>query len=192
MWGIAPQSFLKINANFCEMETNKIIKGVDAKIDLVTGLCRPPSLKKILEHGTCCGVKRFHFVHCELGEKSFLDSKMLKPDNYNEQILLGLSQSHCYYQFPEVIIYRSFHEFLQNISKLPATRFCLEKNAESGLENPLNNDVTIAVGPERGFTDNEIQFLNQNSFKNAVVSKTTLRVEYAVLYALAQLEFLTF
>ena len=64
--------------------------------DLLVGLCRPLTVKKILEHGTTAGVGQFHFMNTTLSESSYAKSKILQPEHYKKYFYLGLAQSRFY------------------------------------------------------------------------------------------------
>ena len=56
------------------------------------------------------------------------------------------------------------------------------------LKVEKNRHYVIAIGPEGGWNDFEIQFMIKNGFQEFKLSKNVLRVETAVTAALAQLE----
>jgi RsmE family RNA methyltransferase len=145
-------------------------------------------MKKILEHGTTYGVHRFHFYKATLSEKSYLDSKIFEAASIEEHTKLGLSQSTIYAKIPSVTTYKynpakNFESDSQN--------FILDLNGkETFMEQKINFDLPIAlsVGPERGFTREDINHFTNAGFKSIKISKTVLRVEHAIYSALAQLE----
>ena len=60
-----------------------------------------------------------------------------------------------------------------------------------GLFSQNYSRVVIAIGPEGGWNDFEIDLITDLNFKHYTLGKSILRVEYAVTAALAQLEMLT-
>jgi 16S rRNA (uracil1498-N3)-methyltransferase len=162
----------------------------ESSIQLLIGLSRPPTLKKILEHGACMGVKSFYFFHSELSEKSYKDSKILGLEESTKLLHLGLSQSNTYYQLPEIKIFSSLHEA---VNEIPPHHQCfiLDKNSQNKFTKS-SQDISLCFGSERGLTKNEMDFLLKKNFISVKVSATTLRVEHAVYYSLAQLEFINF
>lgn len=60
------------------------------------------------------------------------------------------------------------------------------KNLKSVLDNtPRPNSVLVLIGPEGGFSRNEVEFLISNGFKTASLGGTTLRTETAGIVALS-------
>ncbi|MBF0297707.1 MAG: RNA methyltransferase [Oligoflexia bacterium] len=77
----------------------------------IIGLSRPPTLKKIFEHGTTMGVTSFHLLSTTLTEKSYLSSKVLNQEEFELYLELGLSQSSLYYNIPNVEVYKNIEQF---------------------------------------------------------------------------------
>ncbi|MBF0205333.1 MAG: RNA methyltransferase [Oligoflexia bacterium] len=174
------------------------------RIHLFVALCRPPTMKKILEHASCMGVDSFHFFLSHLSEKSYLQSKILDEKNYRRLIHLGLSQSAHYCQEPKVYFYNSIKE-IKFLSGDNYHHYLLDPDA-SDTFNSLNSpnspnspnftphscspsyNISLAIGGERGLSSAEKEFFCCNNFQKIKVSAATLRVEMAIFYALAQLE----
>ena len=62
-------------------------------VNLIVGLSRPQTCKKVLELGSSMGVKSFRFLEGELSEKSYAQSKIFQNNAFEKYILNGLSQS---------------------------------------------------------------------------------------------------
>ncbi len=153
---------------------------------LIVGAIRPQSMKKVLEYGTCLGVRKFIFIEAQLSEKSFLSSKVFEKETILKHCLLGLSQSAYYSVLPEVEVCEKL-----DFSLLTGPRFLLSADAPQTFNSLSTSDttaVTLAIGPERGFTNKEEeQFLSQ-SFQKMKIARSILRTELACLAALSQLE----
>ena len=98
--GLANGEIESINLQEAKIKITARYEGLKSEIQLQIGLCRPPSMKKILEHGTSLGVNHFNFFKTELAEKSYLDSKVF--DKVESLTELGLAQSGHYYLAPKV------------------------------------------------------------------------------------------
>lgn len=155
--------------------------GLHSDVHLQVGLCRPPTIKKVLEHGTSLGVNKFEFFKANLSEKSYLDSKVFER---KEQYLhLGLAQSGTYFNLPEV--YTSL-EFSLSKNK---QKFFLSFNTDQNLSDydiNYNDPITFAIGPERGWTANEEQVLKENDYLPIKIAESILRVEIATFVLLGQ------
>lgn len=55
----------------------------------------------------------------------------------------------------------------------------------------LNQSVTICIGPEGGFEENEIAFLNEIGYSNCSLGQSILRAETASCYVLSAIEYQT-
>ena len=82
--GPAELEVLEMGSQSCVLKVLQVleIKGGRGP-KLVVGLCRPQTLKKLFEHGTTMGVSEFHIVMAKLSETSFLNSKVLRPDEFS-------------------------------------------------------------------------------------------------------------
>lgn len=162
--------------------------GRDRPYHLIIGLSRPPTCQKILEHGSTLGVCAFHFFPAELSEKSYQDSKLFQNQAYLKYLYKGLAQAGTMSEVPEVTLEREFP--LARISSR-AQRYVLDHRSDENFiqHGPdLNSPVVLAIGPERGWTQRELERLESWQFKSTYVSSSILRVEHAVFTALGQLE----
>jgi 16S rRNA (uracil1498-N3)-methyltransferase len=159
-------------------------------LSIMVGLSRPPTMKKIIEHGSTMGVGRFFFVKTQLADPNFANSKVLSLESIKSLTLLGLSQSRCYAHPPS----------FEHLSKVeipldaPKLRFYLSLNTDktfldySAEIRGSYPELFIAVGPERGWTLEEERLLEAQDCFPIKLSQSTLRVEHAVFASLAQLE----
>lgn len=174
----------KNSARLCLIEQ---FPGQIAPYHLLMGLSRPPTCKKVLEHGTSLGVSSFHFFKAELSEKSYLDSKLFSEEKYHELLNLGLSQSSIYFQTPTFELSKYFPS---NFEKYPQ-KYLLSLEAGkkfNELKPNFDEPILLAVGPERGWTESEEAFFLKQGFTPIKISPSTLRVEIATFAALGQLE----
>jgi 16S rRNA (uracil1498-N3)-methyltransferase len=151
---------------------------------LLIGAIRPQSLKKVLEYGTCLGVKEFIFFETALCEKSFLDSKVFDDEHLKKHCLLGLEQSALYSSLPKISVCKK-----PDLNKLPLDRYILSAEGNQNFaEIKQANDLCLAIGPERGFTQKEEEDFIGHGFKRIKIARSILRTELACLAALSQLE----
>lgn len=160
-------------------------------LTMIVGLSRPPTLKKILEHGTTMGVGHFIFTETELTEKSYRQSKVLEESKAREIMLLGLSQARTLAHLPKLTILQGLHQ----LSQLPAQRYFFSLSAQKTLLHHQPDPklaTAFAIGPERGWTYDEERQLLEMGFHSTLLSRSVLRVEHAVFSALAHWELLQF
>jgi 16S rRNA (uracil1498-N3)-methyltransferase len=157
--------------------------------NLVVGLSRPQTVRKILEHATTFGANRIHFFKAELSEKSYQDSKALSEEK-DFLVRAGLSQSALYYQLPEIKVdkYNPANGYSSYSQKYILDLEGAENFLAISDQLDFNSPITLAIGPERGFIKADIERFHQAGFKSIKVSSSILRVEHAVYSAISQLE----
>ena len=154
---------------------------------LLIGTPRPPTARRLLKDLTTLGVASLHFTPTDLGEKSYLQSSLWTKNEYRENLLEGAQQGESTH-LPEVHTHRNLHEALK---ALPAggLRIApdLPKHGLSQLTWPVTppETVTIAVGPERGWTEKERIYLGENNFQTMNLGPRNLRTETASLTAVS-------
>lgn len=192
--GLTTGEIIELCDSHCRLKLSEIIPGHTQWFNLVTGLSRPQTSKKILEHATTFGVNKIHFFKASLSEKSYMDSKIFTSKEYEEYMLAGLSQSGIYTSMPEFILdkynpaqsYKDVDPGQKFILDLKGAHNFLDMNAEIDFQKP----VTLAVGPERGFVSEDIARFHEVGFKSVKISSSILRVEHAIYSAVSQLELL--
>jgi 16S rRNA (uracil1498-N3)-methyltransferase len=180
----------ELSDNHCKLKLSAITPGEEQWFDLVVGLSRPQTTKKILEHATTFGARSFHFFKAALSEKSYLDSKIFENLAYEEFLLTGLSQAAIYTDLPKFKLekYNPAEQYLNAPQK-----FILDlKTDKSFLDTEIDftRPVTLAIGPERGFINEDIERFHHAGFTSIKISSSILRVEHAVYSAVSQLELL--
>ncbi|KZY39495.1 16S rRNA (uracil(1498)-N(3))-methyltransferase [Alcanivorax sp. HI0083] len=152
-------------------------------LSLLMALPRPKMLKRILIDATSLGIKRIVLINSWKVDKSYWQTPNLKADLLREKMILGLEQARDT-RLPELILAPRFKPFVED---------SLGKWAGSGqriLAHPgddyptlpcdLSEPVTLAVGPEGGWTDYEVDMLQRQGFACHRFGARILRVETAL------------
>jgi RsmE family RNA methyltransferase len=159
------------------------------KIFLYSAYQRPQTLKKILQLSATVGVSEIHFFPMQKSEKSYENSSLWKNESYKKEFILGLEQGKKI-QMPKLFLHKSFH-FLQkeNILGFKILLDLLGKKI-AVYENEIQkaDSISIALGPESGLTEADSSFFQNLGFSPCKLSNHVLRSEYALAFALAQLE----
>ena len=145
-------------------------------ITLLIGMVRPISMRRILREAVSLGVGRLILTPTDTGEKSYTQAGLYTNGEYRSILLDGAMQS-GFCQLPEVIFGSSLDEELPT----QGVRIALDNVEGSvGLDHiPIDSTsgVTLAVGPERGFSDRERVLFQERGFILARFGERILRTE---------------
>lgn len=149
---------------------------------LVLALPRPKVMRRVLQAVTTLGVKRLVLVAAWRVEKSYWESPLLADAAVREELVLGLEQAGDTI-LPIVSLYRLFKPFVED--ELPALaagsrRLVAHPGAPSECPRAVREAVTLAIGPDGGFTEYEIEKLGAEGFEPVSLGPRILRVEQAV------------
>jgi RsmE family RNA methyltransferase len=187
-----------------QKSVNRVVLEVTAKepapgrplLDLVLAVPRPIMLKKIFTQAASLGVGHIFLVNANRVEKSFFSASLLQDNNYRKYLLHGLEQS-VDTMLPSVSIHKRFRPFLED--ELPELMHdysaCLVAHPDAPLLHKIAADtlkgaVLLAVGPEGGWIDFEVEKFREQDFTEIGLGKRILRVDTAVVSLCAQLSFL--
>lgn len=164
---------------------------------LILALPRPIMLKRILSQAAALGVARIFLINANRVEKSFFSASMLQDDAYNKHLQHGLEQA-VDSLFPEISVHNRFRpfveDFLPEISKDYPRRLVAHPEAQKNLADiitlPLTGQVLLAIGPEGGWVDFEINKFEEQGFRSFAMGPRILKVDTAVSALLAQIDLL--
>lgn len=149
---------------------------------LIVALPRPQSFKKVLHFVASAGIKRVYFIGSARVEKSYWSSSALKDDAVEEEVALGLEQG--FDTIPPAIEYRRrLKPFVEDeLPGLSKGSLCLLAHPYARRECPRDagRSVFLAIGPEGGFVDNEIDLFGKAGFEPVSIGPRILRVEFAI------------
>jgi 16S rRNA (uracil1498-N3)-methyltransferase len=163
-------------------------------VDLIMGLVRPIMLKKILAQAASLGVGRIFLINANRVEKSFFGTSLLEDEKYRTYLIEGLEQAKDTY-LPQVSIHERFRPFVEDfiptIAKTYSRMLVAHPEAGEGLKQIVGTEISgrtlLAVGPEGGWVDFEIEKFVEQSFVPASLGNRVLRTDTAVVTLLAQL-----
>lgn len=158
-------------------------------LTLILALPRPRMLARSLQHISTLGVKRVILLHTKRVEKSYWMSPELKPEKIRENLILGLEQAKDTL-LPEVILETQFKPFVEDrLPEIVSGTYGLLAHPGSPTPCPrgLEEETTLAIGPEGGFIPYEVEKLVEAGLKPVHLGERILRVETAVTALLARL-----
>ena len=125
------------------------------------------------------GAAGFLLFHCERSEKG-----NLRFDRIAGIMRSAVKQS-LQSRIPELAIVKSLEEVISGSHEY-AIRFVLHEKSDTMVENYLSGvekdaPIVALIGPEGGFSDNEIEFLKKENFNSVSVGKPRLRSETAAI-----------
>lgn len=153
-----------------------------ARLTLLLALPRPKALRRVLQCAAAFGVKRVVLIGSWRVEKSFWASPALAPAALREQLCLGLEQGGDTV-LPAVEVRRLFKPFVEDeVPALITGCRALLAHPRAALPCPraVAEPVALAVGPEGGFIDYELELLAAHGFEPVSLGPRPLRVEHAV------------
>lgn len=160
-------------------------------VDLMLAPPRPRVMKRLLPQLAAMGVGRIFLVGAKKVEKDFWGATLLKPENYRPLLVDGLMQAGTSI-LPTLEIRRNFRKFVKEeldalwpgATRIVAHPYGAQAMAiDSGRQLP----VLLAVGPEGGWTDEEVSLLEEYGFVRYSLGSRILRTDTATIALLAQL-----
>ncbi len=156
---------------------------------LVLALQRPHTLGKVLQAVAAMGVKRIFLLGGARVEKSYWQSRAVAAAEMRRHLVLGLEQGRDTI-LPEVALRQRFRPFAEDeLPALAAGRSAFVAHPGATLACPRGplGETLLAVGPEGGFTDFEIELLGRAGLAAVGLGPRPLRTEHAVPALLGRL-----
>jgi len=159
-------------------------------VEVILAVPRPKVLTRTVEAIASFGAERLTLTNAWRVDKSYLSSPRLAPDALAHAARLGAEQGVTTH-LPKILVYRRLMELLD-------TRFAARADDEvrliahpggKPLEHVVRSEgpITIAVGPEGGWIERELETFVARGFTPVTLGAPILRVESAVSALLGQL-----
>jgi 16S rRNA (uracil1498-N3)-methyltransferase len=157
------------------------------KITLVQGICRINHLEWILEKGTELGMSELILFPGERSEKVEFSENQQKR---MRRILIGAMKQCGRLDLPKLTL----ASHLSGWQKFPSHAYYGDLSSEAPLFSKVwdrTPQTTFFVGPESGFSDNEIEILKAARVQGVKLHPYVLRTETAPLMALSLISHLS-
>jgi len=156
--------------------------------DLILAPPRPRVMKRLLPQLAALGVGTIVLVGAQKTEKDFWGATMLRPENIRPLLLDGLMQAGTSI-LPELVIRRNFRKFLRDEldalfptpNRIVAHPYLASAASCESASRPL-----FAVGPEGGWTDEEVSLLAAHGFRGLSLGARILRTDTALVALLSR------
>jgi len=161
------------------------------RIDILLALPRPKVLRRLWAQIAALGVGQIILTNAERVERDYFDTHVLTSDCYRPLLVEGLQQARDT-RLPTVSIHRRFKVLVEDrldgffggglrlVADPAATRL-----AGAVVRESVEERVLLAVGPEGGWNDVEVQLLETHGFQPVGMGSRTLRTDTACIALLA-------
>ncbi len=166
-----------------------------AMTTLTIALPRPKVVLRTISTAASFGVGSIEVINAWRVDKSYFSSPRLQPDALRHAAILGCEQG-GHTHIPQISIHPRFLGWLNQFDLDPAERRMVlhpraPRHLGAATRVQAHRKTRIAIGPERGWIDRELESLGDRGFVPVCLSSSVLRVETAVTAALAQFELLS-
>lgn len=158
-------------------------------VEVILAVPRPKVLTRTIEALASFAVERVTLTNAWRVDKSYLSSPRLEPTALAHAVRLGAEQGVTTHE-PRILVYRRLMELLDTRFAKPGDDLRIIAHPTGApLERVVGSDrhVTLAIGPEGGWIDRELETFVARGFKPVSLGAPILRVETAVAAALGQL-----
>ena len=195
----------RIDGNVVTVRCTHETPSLQPWLDLLLAPPRPRAMKRLLPQLASLGVRRIVLVGAEKVEKAFWGAQLLKEEIYRPLLVDGLQQAGTSI-VPKIEAFKSFKRFLEN--KLD-TYFGGQSPRIVAHPSPLGGQApefggqapnfggqapnfgglspVLAVGPEGGWTDEEIELLEEKGFVRMSLGARILRTDTALIALISRL-----
>jgi 16S rRNA (uracil1498-N3)-methyltransferase len=200
---IGTSEVLEITADAITLRYDMVTIGpMPMPVDLVLAVPRPKVITRTIEIAASFGVRRIDLTNAWRVDKSYLGSPRLAPDALALAARYGAEQGATVH-LPPITIHDRFMGMLDDrfvgipekmrhtIHTEPTLRLVAHPDAPPIEEVVIESELmALAIGPEGGWIERELDTLVARGFKPVSLGKPILRVEAAVASALGQLHLL--
>ena len=160
-------------------------------IKIILGFPRPIQLRRILRDAASLGFAEIVLCGTELGERSYLKSNLSSPEEIKKYLLDGISQA-GQTLLPAFSFCSSVRDTLKDLksASFKGSKVLLDIGdfpSLSTFKMKKGEELTIAIGSERGWTQNEREAFFSEGFISYSMGKRILRTETALTSALSVL-----
>ena len=164
-------------------------------VDLILAPPRPRVMKRLLPQLAAMGVGRIVLVGARKVEKDFWGATLLKPENSRPLLVDGLMQAGTS-AVPKIELRRNFRKFVADEldAMFPSGARVVAHPYKTDCETrafPLppaaDGRLLLAVGPEGGWSDDEVSMLEGKGFRRYSLGRRILRSDTATIALLAKL-----
>lgn len=160
-------------------------------LHIVLALPRPRMLARSLQNLATLGVKHISLINTARVEKSYWQSAELEEEKIQAHLELGLEQARDTV-LPQVELIKRFKPYVEDtLPEILQHRRGLVADPGGTLPCPRglpeHTPLVLAIGPEGGFIDYEVEAFRSIGFESIHLGERILRVETAVVALISKL-----
>ena len=158
------------------------------QIRLILAVPRPKVLNRTIAAAVSMGIREIDLINSWRVEKSYWDSPKLSEGNLQLQSRLGLEQAGDT-MLPTIRLHKLFAPFVreQLPETLKGTTALLAHPEAAASARKGSGPVVLAIGPEGGFIDREVETFLSVGFTPISLGPRILRVETALPFLIGRL-----
>lgn len=172
---------------------------VRPSVSLVLAIPRPKVVSRVISAAASFGIDRLFLINAWRVERSYFSSPRLAPPRLLEDAWLGCEQGRrCH--LPRIEVIASFRRYVEELDprEFPSattTRIALHPDATLTMKDAIRwgneGHVVLAVGPEGGFIQKELESWERASYERVRLGTGPLKTEVALAAALGQVALLS-
>jgi len=158
-------------------------------VRLILALPRPKVLNRTIAAAASMGIREIDLINAWRVEKAYWESPRLSDENLRLQSILGLEQA-ADTILPAIRLHRLFTPFVrEELPKQIGGQVALLANPGAEAEAPrrIRERAVLAIGPEGGFIDREVETFRDVGFTEVSLGSRILRVETALAFLIGRL-----
>jgi len=163
-----------------------------APVDLILAMPRPKVMKRLWAPLASIGLRHITIIAAERVEPCYFDSHAVVPDVYEPLLIEGLEQARDT-RIPNVKIVKSFTWFAEkhlSIKETDAIKILGQPGADTSVRSAVfsptkSTRIVLAVGPEGGWTPDEMDAFSAKGFIPVGMRDRALRTDTAIVSLLA-------
>lgn len=160
-------------------------------VDLLLALPRPKVMRRLWAQLAALGVGRIILTNADRVERDYFDTHVLRPETYRPLLIEGLQQAKDT-ALPRVSIHKQFRALIEDEldALVPQSARIVahageNRSLRAAVKDSGDARALLAVGPEGGWNDFELQLLEAHGFRIADAGPRTLRSDTACVALVA-------
>jgi RsmE family RNA methyltransferase len=161
------------------------------RVDVLLALPRPKVLRRLWAQFAALGIGQIILTNASRVERDYFDTHVVTEACYRPLLIEGLQQARDT-RLPQVSIHRQFKILVEDhLDDLfpSGLRLVADPSGRTSIAHALDGRderVLLAIGPEGGWNEFELNLLEAHGFTRVGLGQRTLRVDTACIALLSQ------